>query len=438
MSTRLLICLGLSHHTAPVHLRERLACSISDLTPLLGSENGHSADGIEISELTVISTCNRMEIYATFGGDAIAVKSALIEQLAGCKQVAAEEFLSHLYVFVGDEVVQHLFEVAAGLDSLILGEAQILGQVTEAHLAAQEAAATGPSLAALFRAAIRAGKRARTETRISSSPASISSVAIAKAQEIVGDLKLSVPLVVGMGEMGQLAMKSLQSRGVQQIAVANRTRELAEAFAEGCGGNAYTMAELAKALAAADVVISATGAPHIIIHPEMVKEAMAQRSDRQLVLVDIAVPRDVDPAVADIPGVHLFDMDDLQESLDEALSARRRETPMVRAIIEHEIRALNEELRQASIRPLIVGLRQKAETIRQRELQRTLRQLGDVDQQMMEQLHVFSRSLVNKLLHDPTVRLKETADNGDTASFEDAVRQLFSLESGLEPSRHEK
>jgi glutamyl-tRNA reductase len=418
-------------------LREHLGCSLADLMPLLVSGNGQLMAKASVQELTVISTCNRMEIYAVASGDLADVQSILVEHLSRCKSIEAGDFLAHIYIFTGDEAGQHLFEVAAGLDSLVLGEAQILGQVTDAHMAAEAAGTAGPLLTALFRAAIRAGKRARTETRISSNPASISSVAIAKAQQIVGDLKLSVPLVVGMGEMGQLAMKSLQSRGVEQIAVANRTVTRAEAFAEGCGGNAYTMAELAKALAVADVVISATGAPHIIIHPEMVREAMSRRSDRQLVLVDIAVPRDVDPAVGEIPGVHLFDMDDLQESLDEALLARKQETPRVKEIIHQEMVALEEELRQVSVRPLIVGLRQKAEAIRQRELQRTLRHLGDVDQQTMEQLQHFSRSLVNKLLHDPTIRLKETADNRGPATFEEAVRQLFRLESSVESSGHE-
>ncbi len=294
--------------------------------------------------------------------------------------------------------------------------------------------ATGPVLTALFKAAIRTGKRARTETGISSKPASISSVAIAKAQQIVGDLRERKPLIVGMGEMGQLAMQSLRSRGVSQIAVANRTLQRAEAFADGCGGNTYTMAELTKALAEADVVISATAAPHLIIYPEMVQEAMALRDDRELVLVDIAVPRDIDDAVGDIPGVHLFDVDDLQCSLDEALAARQEEVPKVESIIAREVMSFESQLREIRVKPVIADLRQKAEAIRQRELSRTLRHLGDVDPKTLEQFQLFSRSLVNKLLHEPTIRLKAEASNGNghAEEFATTIRELFSLETSLE------
>jgi glutamyl-tRNA reductase len=317
-----IVCLGLSHHTAPIELRERLACSLDELLTLVEPVSTVSSRQPAIAELVVISTCNRTEIYACVGTSDVNTRSLLANHLAMIRGLDPAELDDHLYYHAGQTAVEHLFSVAAGLDSLVLGEPQILGQVTDAYMLAVEAKTIGPVLTALFRAAIRTGKRARTETAISSKPASIGSVAVAKAQEIIGDLRQRRPLIVGMGEMGQLAMQTLRSRGVRQIAIANRTRQVAEAFAEGCGGNAYAMAELNKALVEADLVISATGAPHVIINPEIVREAMNARNNRELVLVDIAVPRDIDPAVTEIPGVYLFDVDDLQGSLDEALASR--------------------------------------------------------------------------------------------------------------------
>ncbi len=432
-----IICLGLSHRTTPIELREQLSCSLSDLTPVLKPSNGQASYIGTIGELAVISTCNRLEVYARVDSNVDEARDLLIESIAHAKGVEPVVFEDHTYFYVGKQAVKHLFAVAAGLDSLVLGEPQILGQVADAYMVAVEEKSIGPLLTLLFRSAIRVGKRARTETAIGFNPASISSVAVAKAQQIVGDLRRRQALVIGMGEMGKLAMKSLQSRGVERIAVANRTREVAEAFAEGCAANAYTMAELVKALAESDVVFSATAAPHVIMYPDMVKEAMTLRAGRDLVLIDVAVPRDIDPAVGKIPSVHLYDVDDLQGDLDEALTSRRQETPKVQKILAHEMVVFEEEMRQISIRPLIVDLRQKAEAIRQRELKRALRHLGDLDNQTLEQFQRFSRSLVNKLLHDPTIRLKEKASNGELDEFAEVTRQLFSLESTEEHIEHE-
>lgn len=428
MSPSSIVCLGLSHQTAPIELRERLSCSLVDFSSLPIPRRRGKPDVAPFGEMVVINTCNRLELYVRFDDSDVDRRAILAEQLATARDAKLDEISDHLYFLVGQEAVEHLFLVAAGLESQVLGEPQILGQVTDAYMAAVEADTAGPVLTALFRAAIRVGKRARTETAISNNPASIGSIAINKAQQIVGDLRLRRPLVVGMGEMGQLAMRSLQSRGVRQIAVANRTRDKAETFGNGCIGDFYTLAELVDSLAEADVVISATAAPHVIIGRDMVLAAMSKRAGKELVLVDIAVPRDVDPVVGDIPGVHLFDMDDLQSDLDDALAARQQEIPRVKAIIQEEVTSFETELRQVSIRPLIAGLRQKAELIRQRELERTLRFMGDVDPRTLRQMQLFSRSLVNKLLHEPTVRLKEKAGNGESVEYAEALQHLFSLE----------
>ena len=417
-----LSCLTLSHHTAPVELRERLHCSLADVDrlPLV-------APAGPIRELAILSTCNRVELYAAIDADSAAARNLLIDLLVQIHGLAPETFTHELLYYDGRAAVTHLFRVAAGLDSLVLGETQILGQVTDAYVSAVEAKVCGPMLSALFRAAIRTGKRARTETAISANPASISSVAITLAQNTIGNLSERRCLVIGLGEMGQLALKALRARGLSRIAVANRSRARAEAVAAAWGGPVYTLEQLPQALAEADVVISATAAPHVVVDGATVAAAMAQRHRRDLVLIDLAVPRDVDPAVRTLPGVYLFDLDELQGYLDDSLAARQQQIPRVEVIIAQEADAFEAELHALMMRPLIVDLRQRAEAIRRRELQRTLRHLGDLDPQTLAHIQRLSRSLVNKLLHEPTIRLKEKANDDQAAAYAAAVRDLFGL-----------
>lgn len=430
-----IVCLGLSYRTAPVDVRERLSCSLTDrghLLPPLQDQPGSESNAATIRELVVLSTCNRIELYAYVSESVIAPRDLLIQYLEDVYDIEPAVFAQQFYDYSGIEAARHLFEVSAGLDSLVLGESQILGQVSDAYMAALEARTAGPVLSTLFRAAVRAGKRVRSETKISNNPASISSVAITLAQQVVGDLNQRRTLVIGLGEMGQLALKALRSRNITPIAVANRTRERAEAAVAAWGGQVYSLAELPQALASADVVISATAAPNTILDMATVQAALAGRDGRKLVLIDLAVPRDIDAAVGNLPGVYLFGIDQLRSSLDEALGARQQEIPLVEAIIDQETAAFAAELRELAIRPLIVDLRHKAERIRQRELQRTLRHLGDIDPQMLQHIQHLSHSLVNKLLHEPTIRLKEKAGDGavaETADYAETIRHLFGLET---------
>lgn len=429
-------CLGLSHHAAPVALRERLTCALPDEQHALSSckIGARASDRFEaVTELIVLSTCNRIELYAAVDSEQADPYQLLLDYLIHQHPVGIAPFRDYLYFYTGREAVEHLARVVTGLDSLILGEPQILGQVTDAYMKAVKAHTVGPALNVLFQTMIRTGKRARSQTDISSNPASVGSVAIALAQEIVGDLNRQQVLVTGLGEMGQLALNALRKRGVRRIALANRSRERAEAIAAKWDGQVYGLEELPQALAEADVVISATGAPHAIIDSAMVQEAMARRDSRTLVLIDIAVPRDVDPGVGRVSNVHLFNMDDLQDSLDEALAARQREVPLVEAIIAEEVATLEAEFRKLAIRPLISDLRQRAEAIRQRELERTLRYLGnDVDAETLKHVQHLSRSLVNKLLHEPTLRLRERATNGQATQYAATVRDLFDLNDSHE------
>jgi glutamyl-tRNA reductase len=338
---------------------------------------------------------------------------------------------AHTYFFTGREVVDHLCRVAAGLDSLVIGEPQILGQVIDAFQAAQQAHTSGPVLSLLFRTGIQAGKRARSETAISANPASISSVAVALAQQVAGDLRQRRVLVVGLGEMGKLTVKALRGRGVAAIDIANRTRAKAEEAVKQWNGNAYGLDELSTGLAHADVVFTALTTEQPIIDETVVKAALAQRPDQPLVLIDLAVPRNIDPTVV-APGVQRFDVDHLRANLDEALSARQREIPRVELIIAEEINRWEQKLHELMIEPVIVDLRQKAETIRQAELERTIRFLGEVDPQVLSQIQHLSRALVNKLLHEPTVRLKQKAGDQDAADYASTVREIFGLETALE------
>ncbi|MCA9958325.1 MAG: glutamyl-tRNA reductase, partial [Anaerolineales bacterium] len=303
----------------------------------------------------------------------------------------------------------------------------ILGQVTDAYMAAIQAKTSGPRLKALFEAAIRVGKRARTETSISKNPASTSSIALAQAEQILGDLRYKRVLVVGAGEMGLLALKGLQHRGVTQIAIANRTRQRAETAASLYNARVVDMAELGTTLAWADAVVSATSAMEPLFTQPMVAAAMAQRPQWPLVLLDIAVPRDVETAVASIPNVHLYDADALQSSLDEAYAARQAQVPAVENIIEQELDAFTNRMRAMVIQPVIADLRQKAEAIRQQEVERAMRHLPDVNPETLAQLQHLSHSLVNKLLHEPTLHLRSKGQEEEAAVYAETVRELFGL-----------
>ncbi len=414
--------IGLSYKTAPIAVREQLSCVIADL-PSAALTAASRFDGLR--EVVVLSTCNRVELYAAFDseGDHAGVMGALLSEITG---VETAVFLPHSCQKDGQAVTHHLFRVAAGLESLVLGEPQILGQVTQAYTAAVAAKTIGDTLDALFRAAIRTGKRARAETAVSRNPMSTSSLAIAHAEKRLGDLRHKQILLVGMGEMGRLALKRLKARGAKQITLINRTDSRAVTLAAAHHVAHHPFADLPAALADADVVISATSSPAAVLTGAMVAGAMADRR-RPLILLDIAVPRDIAPAVRAIPHVELTDADELQSSLDEALAARQQELPKIEAIIREEETVLTAKWRMNTVKPLIIGLRSRADRIRQNELERVFPNMDSIDPKTRQQLHYFSRALINKLLHEPTVRLKARAADAETAVYADAITDLFDL-----------
>ena len=422
-----ILCVGLSHHTAGVELRERLTYSPPALKAALARLGcGHNSQPKDLVELAILSTCNRTELYAFSHADRF---EPLIEFIAETMEVAPIDFEAHLYRYLNAGAVMHLGRVAAGLDSLILGESQILGQVTEAYEVGLSQRAIGPVLSRLLRTAIHTGKRARTETAISRNPASVSSVAAHLATEVVPDLSAAHIVVVGAGEMAELAVEALRGRQAMNITVVNRTHERAAQLAARWNARALTFEQLGYGLSDADVVIMSTGAPHILIKPPLVQSVMARRPDRPLVFIDIALPRDVDPDVDGIPNVHCYDIDDLETRVTGSLAERQQEVPRVEAIVAEETDGFMMWLHSLEIAPVIAGLHAKADAIRRAEVEKTLRHLSHLDEDDRKRIEVLTESLVNKLLHDPTLRLKAEAGNGHAAEYAAAIRHLFALNS---------
>jgi glutamyl-tRNA reductase len=417
-----LVCLGLSHRTAPVELRERL-----------GSLGPGAAHCPAVEEHAVLSTCYRVELYAHLSEGVDDARDELIDVLATAHDVDRDLLVDHLYVHVDEDVARHLCRVASGLDSLVLGEAEILGQVGDAFEAGREADTVGPILTLLFRTAITTGRRARAETAIGANPATASSMALALVEGALGPLADKRALVVGAGRIGLQTLKAVSRRKVGEVAVANRSRGRAAEAASTFGATAYGLDGLGGALEWADFAVSATASESPVLDEELVREAMRGRAGRPLVLVDLAVPADVERGVGDVPGVRLFDVDDLRAGLDDALAARLREVPAVETLVEEEVTAFGRRFRELEVEPLVAEIRRRAEEVRSQELARAFRDLGDVDAGTAERIEHLSRSLVKKLLHEPTVRLRERAGAGEADDVADTVRKLFGLPSPHDP-----
>jgi glutamyl-tRNA reductase len=425
-----ILLIGLSHKTAPVEVREKLTFSHAMLrSALTHFDHTHPQAHLEdVREGMILSTCNRLEIY-TLVRDADIAERAIIDFLGHACDVSPELFSQHLYIYHDEAAVRQLFRVAAGLDSMVLGEPQILGQITDAYEAALSQGTAGTILSALFRAAIHAGKRVRTETAIGVNPSSISSVAAALAGQLLGDLSERQVLLIGAGEMGTIAVRALQKRGVSKIVVANRTYKNAEQLAKAWGGRAITFQQLPEAMIATDIIITSTGAPHTILNRELLEPAMVARLERPMFIIDIAVPRDVDPDVTEIPNVHLRDIDDLQSQAEDNVRERESEIPWVEAIMEEEMAQFLKWLSSLDVVSTITDLRQQFEELRQRELERLFNRL-DLDEHERELIATMSHRLVNKILHEPTLRLKQETANGNGAIYISTMRQLFLLNQG--------
>lgn len=420
-----IVLVGLSHRTAPVEIREQLALSGSALQNAL--EALHRASNDPLHECVILSTCNRMEVYMV-GGSTPAAWDCIEQFLSAFHGVPRAQIHPHLYFSEGDAAVSHLMHVACGLDSMILGEAQILGQLTQAFDAAHAALTTGALLSRLFTQAIHAGKRARTETGISHHSTSVSHTAVQLVQRQIADLETCRVLVIGAGEMAVLAAQAMQRSGAKTFRFINRTYTNAETMANQFGGEALRWSDLHEALLWADVVFSATGAPHVVVYAEDVEKLLPRREGRVLLFMDIAVPRDIDEAVDDLPAVFRYDVDGLQSAVDQHREQRLAAVPQVESIIQHELNAFDEWLNSRQVSQVIAELQQWARMIAQKEVTEALNRLKNSEQDVEQVVNRLAHRLTSKLLHEPTTRLKTQAARGRGYPYAVAMCELFGLE----------
>jgi glutamyl-tRNA reductase len=417
-----LLVLGVSHHTAPIDLRERLAFAAGDLGEALSALVRDPALG----EVVLLSTCNRTELYGTCtsledGHDAMA------GFLASARAVPADDLRAHIYTRTEADAARHLFRVAAGLDSLVVGEPQILGQVKQAYAAATDHHVTGALLNRLFHTAFTAGKRVRSETELAEGAVSVSFAALGLARKICGDLAHASVLVVGAGEMAELTARHFAAQRPKRIVVCSRTPAHAEALAGEVGGTVVPWTELDAALAQSDVVVTATGATTPILTRPRVQAALRHRRGRPLFLIDIALPRDVDPLVAGDDDVFLYNIDDLQSVINESLARRSSETTRAEAIVNQEVEKFMAWARSRTAMPTVVALRQRFETIRRAELDRLQPKIAGLPPEARARVDEITRLIIEKLLITPTEQLKALPDQELQSSYADALSHLFAL-----------
>lgn len=425
-----LVVIGLSHQTAPLDIRERLAFPDEDL----------KTDLVEfaalpgVGEAVIVSTCNRVEIYAGASDPAVA-GPVLRRRLAERHGVDRALLADHLYERSGDDGVRHLFRVASSLDSLVVGEPQILGQIKEAFVRAVEAGAAGPVLQRCMHRALKVARKVRTDTAIGRESVSVSSVAVDLARKIFGTLKGRPVLLVGAGKMSHLAARKLQGEGAPEVLVANRSRDKAEAMAKEFGGRACDLARLGELLVEADIVFASTAAREYVIQPDMVGSAMRSRRHRPLFIIDTAVPRNVDPRVNDLDNVYLFDMDDLQRVVASNQAERMREAAAAETLVEQEVAAFAGWRQTLSVVPTVVALRERLDFIQRTETERLVRRLQGLDklsERDRELIEGLGRSIVGKILHGPVSALKREGAAGGPVDLVTAAQALFDLDAPSE------
>jgi glutamyl-tRNA reductase len=408
--------IGISHKTAPVAVREHFALDPDELSLLL-PRLGEMYAGV-----AVLSTCNRTEIYVT---DARTIEDprpiiALLSEIKGEPPIEGVPFT----VQRGDEASRHLFRVAAGVESMVVGESEVLGQVRGAFTAATRANTHTPALSRLFHTAIRVGRKVREETAIGRRPVSVSSMAVELARQGPGDLAEKAVLVIGAGEAGQLAANNLLGAGVAQMSVSSRTPERTREIAEALGARPVPFEKRAQAMVEADIVISSTAAHDNVVDLEMARNVMSRRPSRPLLLVDIAVPRDIAPSVRELPNVRLYDIDELQTFAEQNLELRRGELAAAESIIEADVTRYADWLRTLAVVPTVAALQERGEVARLAELERTLSRM-ELSAEERARIEAMTAAIVKRLLHDPIATLKDPAD-GDR--YTEAVRALFKLD----------
>ena len=417
------LVIGISHRTAPVDVLERIALDADDVLKLLldvaGSEH--------VSECAVLATCNRVEVYAEvdrFHGSVEDLSRLLIARAGESR----DEITPHLYVHYDEGAVAHAFSVAAGLDSMVVGESQVLGQVREALRTAQEASVVGPALNALFQQALRVGKRAHAETDIDRAAPSMVGVAVDLVAPMLGELAGRRALIIGAGSMASLVVNTLATRGLTDVVVVNRTPERADRLAERVDGRGYSLEQIETEMPGVDLVVSATAALSTVVSRDCVERAMRGRANRRLAIVDLALPHDVEREAGDIDGVTLVDLAGLAERASSGVAPRDVED--VRAIVGEEVARFEAGSRAARVTPTVVALRTMATEVVDSELERLAARLPDLDPQVRADLEQTVRRVASKLLHEPTVRVKTLVGQPMGSSYADALAELFALTPG--------
>ena len=416
------VVVGLNHRTVPLDLLERMTVPASRLPKALADLTSRE----HVTEAVVLSTCNRIEVYV-FAEKFHGAYQDIRNFFAEASHMAPEEFSDHLTSLYDGDAARHLFSVASGLDSAVLGEHEILGQVRKSWETASTEGAVGPVLNPLFRHALEVGKRVRTETAISRNITSVSQAAVAMATERLGGLEGRQVLVVGAGEMGEGLARALHGGGVAGIRVANRTWDRAVEVAGRLGGEPVRLDDLPHHLAEVDMLLTSTGASAVILEHGDLASVVGERHGRELLVVDIAVPRDVDPAAGEIDGLTLLDMDDLREFAEAGIWERQREVTAVQAIVDAELDRYVDESTARSVAPLVSSLRARGDLVRSGELQRLSARLGDLDDRQRDAVEALAAGIVGKLLHEPTVRMKDAAGTARGERLAEALRDLFDL-----------
>ena len=417
-----LLVIGLSHKTAPVREREKASLSEPAARAVLRALRDDPA----VSEAAALSTCNRTELYAAAPNPATA-ESALERALTRHTRISAPELSCARYLLYDERAAAHLFRVGAGLDSMVLGESEIQAQVAAAAALAIEEEALGPLLGGLFRQAAEVGRRVRRETRIGAGPTSVSSVAVELARRALGDLAGRRAILIGAGRMAEATARALLGQGLRGVTVANRTVGTARALATTFGGTGVGFEQLDAELAAADIVISSTDAPHAVLARDDIERVMRLRGGRPLVLVDIAVPRDLEPGIGAVEDIVLYDIDDLERVVEANLDGRRCEAERAAAIVAAEVERFRERRGQLAVTPAVTSLWARAEAIRKGELAKAADRWESLSPADLERLDAVTRSIVRKVLHEPSARVRAAASGGNGLGHVESFRYLFAL-----------
>jgi glutamyl-tRNA reductase len=423
-----LLALGISHTPAPLELRERRALTEGRAAGVLNDLRSHE----QVGEAAAISTCNRTELYLVVT-EAVEAENVALGALSRQAGIRPTELIESLYSYRGIEAARHLYRVAAGLDSMILGEAEIQGQVKRAYELALVEGATGAILNRLFRGALAAGKRVRGETRIGEGGISVPSAAVELATRTLGDLTGRHVLLIGAGETAELTARALTARGVETVFVANRRYDRAIGLAERFGGSAVRLEDLPAQLEVADIVVSSTNSPHHLVEREELELVAAAREYRPLLLIDLAVPRDIDPSCREVTGVVVRDVDDVQTIADRNATGREVEARGADVIVAAELARFERWLGSLEVLPTVASLRVRADDIVSRVLAENIGRFDDLSHEDQVRIEAMARSIASRLLHEPTLRLKRAAEESDAYQQVAALRELFGLDAGTEP-----